>query len=96
MSTPQFIHLRLHSEFSIADGLVRIDDVVQAAHKDGQPALAMTDLASTPSDSSARQVVLARARRSVKRVVFICVPHRGSPLADNFVATLLEVAATAT
>ena len=46
MSTPQFIHLRLHSEFSIADGLVRIDEVVKAAAADQQPALAMTDLSN--------------------------------------------------
>jgi DNA polymerase-3 subunit alpha len=46
MSSPQFIHLRLHSEYSIVDGLVRIDDVVQAAAKDLQPALAMTDLSN--------------------------------------------------
>jgi DNA polymerase III subunit alpha len=44
MTTPQFVHLRLHSEYSIVDGLVRIDDVVKAAAKDGQAALAMTDL----------------------------------------------------
>jgi len=46
MTSPQFIHLRLHSEYSIADGLVRIDDVVKAAAKDNQPALAITDLAN--------------------------------------------------
>src|SRR3954462_2183630 len=39
-----FVHLRLHSEFSIADGTNRIDDVVKAAAKDHQPALAITDL----------------------------------------------------
>src|SRR6476620_10653906 len=46
MTSPQFILLRLHSEFSIADGLVRIDDAVKAAAKDKQPALAVTDLAN--------------------------------------------------
>ncbi|TWC67247.1 DNA polymerase III subunit alpha [Herbaspirillum sp. SJZ099] len=46
MTTPQFVHLRLHSEYSIVDGLVRIDDVVQAAAKDGQAAMAVTDLAN--------------------------------------------------
>ena len=46
MTAPQFIHLRLHSEFSIADGLVRIEDVVKAAAADQQPALAITDLAN--------------------------------------------------
>jgi DNA polymerase-3 subunit alpha len=44
--TPQFTHLRLHSEFSIVDGLVRLDDVVDAAAADRQPALAITDLAN--------------------------------------------------
>src|SRR3954471_2457538 len=46
MSTPSFVHLRVHSEFSIVDGLVRIDDIVAAAAKDQQPALAITDLAN--------------------------------------------------
>jgi DNA polymerase-3 subunit alpha len=39
-----FVHLRLHTEFSIVDGTNRIDDVVKEAAKDGQPALAITDL----------------------------------------------------
>jgi DNA polymerase-3 subunit alpha len=44
MSTPTFIHLRLHSEFSIVDGIVRIGDAVESARRDGMPALALTDL----------------------------------------------------
>ena len=28
MTGPAFVHLRLHSEFSIVDGTVRIDDAV--------------------------------------------------------------------
>ncbi|MDN4588393.1 DNA polymerase III subunit alpha [Xenophilus aerolatus] len=39
-----FVHLRLHTEFSVVDGTTRIDEVVKAAAKDGQPALAITDL----------------------------------------------------
>jgi DNA polymerase-3 subunit alpha len=46
MTTPQFIHLRLHSEYSIVDGLVRIDDVVKAAAGDKQAALGISDLAN--------------------------------------------------
>ncbi len=43
---PGFVHLRVHSEYSIVDGLVRIDDVVKAAAKDKQVALAVTDLSN--------------------------------------------------
>ena len=39
-----FIHLRLHTEFSVVDGTNRIDDVVSQAAQDGQGALAITDL----------------------------------------------------
>ncbi len=39
-----FAHLRLHTEFSVVDGTTRIDEIVKAAAKDGQPALAITDL----------------------------------------------------
>ena len=39
-----FVHLRLHSEFSVVDGTNRLDDAVQVAADDQQPALALTDL----------------------------------------------------
>ena len=44
--TPAFVHLRLHSEFTVTDGIVRIDDAVARAAADGMPALAITDLAN--------------------------------------------------
>ena len=56
---PRFVHLRLHSEYSITDGLILLDDVVEkdskrlihkgvvsAAAADGMPALALTDVAN--------------------------------------------------
>lgn len=46
MSQLPFVHLRLHSEYSVTDGIVRIDDAVAAAVADGMPALALTDLAN--------------------------------------------------
>jgi DNA polymerase III subunit alpha len=39
-----FVHLRLHTEFSVVDGTNRIDEIVTAAAGDHQPALAITDL----------------------------------------------------
>ena len=44
--TPQFVHLRCHSEFSIVDGIVRIDDYVLQASEDAMPALALSDLSN--------------------------------------------------
>ena len=46
MPQPAFVHLRLHSEFSIVDGIVRIDEAVERAAADGMGALALTDLAN--------------------------------------------------
>src|SRR5512132_2395676 len=42
----QYVHLRLHSEYSVSDGIVRIDDAVARAAADRMPALALTDLAN--------------------------------------------------
>ena len=46
MTAPAFVHLRLHSEFSIVDSTVRIGDAIEAAVADAMPALAITDLAN--------------------------------------------------
>jgi DNA polymerase-3 subunit alpha len=39
-----FVHLRIHTEFSVVDGTNRIDEIVAAAARDKQPALAISDL----------------------------------------------------
>ena len=39
-----FVHLRMHTEFSVVDGAVRVPDAIKAATENNQPALAITDL----------------------------------------------------
>ncbi|WP_211825608.1 DNA polymerase III subunit alpha [Kistimonas asteriae] len=41
--TTQFVHLRLHSEFSLVDGLVRIKPLIGAVAERGMAAVAVTD-----------------------------------------------------
>ncbi|SFE21163.1 DNA polymerase III subunit alpha [Nitrosomonas sp. Nm166] len=43
---PAFIHLRMHSEYSILDSTIRIPEVIAKAVADQMPALALTDLAN--------------------------------------------------
>ena len=46
MNAPCFVHLRLHSEYSVTDGIVRIDQAVEKAAEYSMPALALTDSAN--------------------------------------------------
>lgn len=41
-----FVHLRVHTEYSIVDGMVRIPELLEAARTDGQAALAISDLSN--------------------------------------------------
>ena len=47
MNAPAFVHLRMHSEFSVTDGIIRVGDAVSKSRADDQAALAMTDLMNT-------------------------------------------------
>ena len=38
-----FVHLRLHTEYALEDGLIRIKALVERAHELGMPAVAVTD-----------------------------------------------------
>ncbi|KRA21222.1 MULTISPECIES: DNA polymerase III subunit alpha [unclassified Lysobacter] len=40
----RFVHLHLHSEYSLADSTIRIDELVKRCASLGQPAVALTDL----------------------------------------------------
>lgn len=38
-----FVHLHVHSEYSLVDGIVRIDDLVETLKQTGAVAVAITD-----------------------------------------------------
>ena len=46
MTDPRFVHLRMHSEYSVVDGLVRVKDAVGHARAIAMPALGLTDLSN--------------------------------------------------
>jgi DNA polymerase III subunit alpha len=41
--TKEFVHLRLHSEYSLVDGLVRIKPLAKKVAEELMPAVALTD-----------------------------------------------------
>ncbi|MFT5605627.1 MAG: DNA polymerase-3 subunit alpha, partial [Paracoccaceae bacterium] len=43
---PEFVHLRVHSEYSLSDGIVRIKPLVKAVAAQGMTAVALTDRAN--------------------------------------------------
>lgn len=45
MTTP-FVHLRVHSEYSLVDGLVRLNPLIKSTAEAGMPAIAVTDEAN--------------------------------------------------
>ena len=66
MSGTRFVHLRLHSEFSVVDGIVRIGAAVGKAARDGQGALALTD---TSNIFGAVRFYAAARKKGVKPIV---------------------------
>jgi DNA polymerase III subunit alpha len=93
MQQPSFIHLRCHSEYSIVDGTVRIDEYVARAASDSMPALALTDLSNlfgaVKFYKSARQSGIkaiigcdlwlenALNRDQPSRILLLCQSHAG-------------------
>ena len=44
LNNHQFVHLHLHSEFSLSDGIIRIDDLARQSKENNYTALALTDI----------------------------------------------------
>ena len=45
-----FVHLQVHSEFSVLQSSARLDDILAAAAADNAPAVALTDHGSMRSE----------------------------------------------
>ncbi len=43
MSSPAFVHLHVHTEYSLVDSTVRMPALMQRCADDGMPAVALTD-----------------------------------------------------
>ena len=43
MSTQQYVPLHVHSEYSLLDGAIRVDDLLKFAKENDMPAVALTD-----------------------------------------------------
>ena len=92
MPAPRFVHLRLHSEYSVSDGIVRLDAAVERAAQDRMPALALTDSANVFG-----MVKFYRAARAagVKPVVGADCWVQGESAADKPARVLLLCASRA-
>ncbi len=43
MSDPRFVHLRLHTDYSLVDGVVRVKELIKTCASQSIPAVAVTD-----------------------------------------------------
>ena len=84
-----FIHLRTHTEFSVVDGMLRIDALAAAARADGQGALAISDLNNL---FGTVKFYSACRKEGVKPIIGVDVlmePNGGAPGGDRQASRLL-------
>src|SRR5262245_34063542 len=63
---PRFTHLRVHTEFSIVDGLVRINPLMKAIAEKGMNAVAVTDFCNL---FAAVKVYTAAVEQGIKPII---------------------------
>ncbi len=84
-----FIHLRIHTEYSVVDGMLRIDALAAAARADGQGALAISDLSNL---FGTVKFYSACRRQGIKPIIGVDVlmePNGGAPGGDRQASRLL-------
>jgi DNA polymerase-3 subunit alpha len=84
-----FVHLRVHTEYSVVDGTLRIDDAVAAAAADRQAALAITDLGNL---FGAVKFYSAARRAGVKAIVGaeLCLEPEGGEKHASRIVVLVQ------
>ena len=70
-----FVHLAVHTEYSVTDGLIRIPDLVERAGALGMPAVALTDRANL---FGLVKFYEAAQSAGIKPLVGVDMPYRGA------------------
>ena len=73
MKQAQFVHLRLHTEFSLVDGIVRIDSLMNALIDQDMQAIAVTDFCNLFAVVKSFQAAIAKGIKPIFGVDLPCV-----------------------
>ena len=84
-----FIHLRTHTEFSVVDGMLRIDALAAAARADQQGALAITDLNNLFGAVKFYRACRGKGVKPIIGVDVLMEPNGGAPGGDRQASRLL-------
>ena len=74
-----FVHLRLHTEYSLCDGIVRIKPLVEAVAEAGMPAVAVTDQSNLFALVKFYRAALARGIKPIAGVDLWLADEEGQP-----------------
>ena len=66
MTSPGFVHLRVHTEYSLVDSVVRVGPLIDAVERLGMPAVAVADLGNV---SALVKFYKAAIGRGIKPIV---------------------------
>ncbi|MBA2710371.1 MAG: DNA polymerase III subunit alpha [Tatlockia sp.] len=83
---PRFTHLRLHTEFSIVDGLVRIKPLMKLLAEKGMNAVAVTDYCNF---FAAVKVFTAAVEQGIKPILGVDLPCQDPATPDQTTSLLL-------
>ena len=96
MSDNQFVHLHLHTHYSLLDGATRIPELITRANELGMPAVAMVGIgagtllpALMRARAQARHVVSVNNMRQISVAVMVYANDQGGVLPPNL-AELME------
>ena len=88
-STPGFIHLRVHTEYSLVDGVVRVKPLMDAVSEDAMPAVALlwtSGVIAQNQDAPYPMVMLAQTHQgylNLSQLIsrsYLENQHRGVPI----------------
>ena len=82
----QFVHLHVHSEFSLADGIVKVKPLIKHAAEAGMPAVALTDINNlfalvkffeTATSSGVKPIVGVELKLAAGRIIALAMNKEG-------------------